>query len=98
MVRVRMKCDAPLFTSDDYTYIIQCRDIKPRYKILKKLLKKYKTSQKRIYQIWRGEEANRVLWDQPIPYSYNTQSTQAQSNIPNHEVTVSGNNSSSIIN
>ncbi|RHZ78159.1 hypothetical protein Glove_167g26 [Diversispora epigaea] len=64
--------------------------------------KKYKTSTKRIYQIWRGEEANRVLWDQPIPHSYspclqsNTQSAQVQSNIPCHEVTDSGNNLSSI--
>ncbi|CAG8658225.1 4769_t:CDS:1 [Paraglomus occultum] len=70
MVRVRIKCDAPSFTPDDYTYIMQCRDIKPRYKILKELLDKYKTSSKRIYQIWRGEEANRVLWDQPIPHLY----------------------------
>ena len=96
MVRVRIKSDAPLFSAEDYSYIMQCRDIKPRYKILKELLDKYKTSSKRIYQIWRGEEANRVLWDQPIPHSYNTQSAQVQSNISSHEVTTSGNNSSSI--
>ncbi|CAG8619720.1 6116_t:CDS:1 [Paraglomus occultum] len=70
MVRIRMKCDAPIFTPEDYSYIMQCRDIKPRYKILNELTDKYKTSTKRIYQIWRGVEANRVLWDQPIPYSY----------------------------
>ena len=105
MVRVSIKSYAPLFSAEDYSYIMQCRDIKPRYKILKELLDKYKTSSKRIYQIWRGEEANRVLWDQPIPYSYvsetlgythNTQSAQVQSNISSHEVTTSGNNSSSI--
>ncbi|CAJ0628501.1 391_t:CDS:1 [Entrophospora sp. SA101] len=82
MVRVCIKSDAPLFSAEDYSYIMQCRDIKPRYKILKELLDKYKTSSKRIYQIWRGEEANRVLWDQPIPYSYVSEIT-------------SGNNSSS---
>ena len=61
MVRVRMKCDAPQLTPNDYVYIMQCHDIKPRYKILKELLDKYKTSSKRIYQIWRGEEANRGI-------------------------------------
>ena len=55
MVRVRIKSDAPLFSAEDYSYIMQCRDIKPRYKILKELLDKYKTSSKHIYQIWRGE-------------------------------------------
>ncbi|CAG8800663.1 21589_t:CDS:2 [Dentiscutata erythropus] len=45
-----------------------------------------------IYNLYR-EEANRVLWDQPIPHSYspylrsNTQSAQVQSNISRHEVT-----------
>jgi len=92
MVRVRIKSDAPLFSAEDYSYIMQCRDVKPRYKILKKLLEKYGTSSKRIYQIWRGEEANRVLWDQPIPHLYNTQSAQAQSIISSSEVTASSNN------
>nr|CAG8670349.1 5229_t:CDS:2 [Entrophospora candida] len=32
---------------------------------------KYKTSSRRIYQIWRGEETKRVAWDQPIPQFYN---------------------------
>src|SRR5262249_36242291 len=38
----------------------------PRDKVLKDLRDKYHTSQKRIYQIWRGEEKNRVAWNQPI--------------------------------
>ncbi|CAG8475794.1 575_t:CDS:1 [Diversispora eburnea] len=50
---------------------MEYRDIKPRYKILKELLDKYKTSSKRIYQIWRGEEAKKVTWDQPIPQFFN---------------------------
>ncbi|CAG8639939.1 9831_t:CDS:1, partial [Diversispora eburnea] len=68
MPRVRMRSDAPLFSPQDYSYIMQCRDIKSRYKILNELMGKYKTSTKRIYQIWRGEESNRILWDQPIPH------------------------------
>ncbi|CAJ0871184.1 15217_t:CDS:1, partial [Entrophospora sp. SA101] len=66
----RIRSDVPLFTPEDYSYIMQCRDIKPRYKILNELMDKYRTSTKRIYQIWRGEESNRVLWDQPIPNLY----------------------------
>ena len=69
---------------------MQCRNIKPRYKILKELLDKYKTSSKRIYQIWRGEEDNRVAWDQPIPQSYEI------NNISIHEVPGFSNNSSNI--
>ncbi|CAJ0648873.1 15556_t:CDS:1 [Entrophospora sp. SA101] len=71
MVRPRIKFGTPLFSSADYDYIMQCRDMEPRNEILKDLLKKYRTSSKRIYQIWRGEEANRVAWDQPIPQTYN---------------------------
>ena len=78
MLRVRIRSDAPLFTSEDYSYIMQCRDIKPRYKILNELMDKYKTSTKRIYQIWRGEESNRVLWDQPIPHLYDDDSDSNQ--------------------
>ena len=33
---------------------------------------KYNTSMKRIYQIWRGEEANRIAWNQPIADISNT--------------------------
>ena len=76
MVRVCIKSDAPLFSAEDYSYRMQCHDIKPRYKILKELLDKYKTSSKRIYQIWRGEESNRVAWDQPILYSQDNDSNQ----------------------
>ncbi|CAG8644795.1 1214_t:CDS:2, partial [Diversispora eburnea] len=81
IVRVCMKCDAPSFTPTDYNYIMQCQDIKPRYKILNDLTDKYKTSTKRIYQIWRGEETNRVLWDQPILRSYDD--SNQNSNVSN---------------
>jgi hypothetical protein len=66
MVRLRLRSDAPVFSHKDYQYIMERRDEKPKYKVVHDLMKKYKTSSKRIYQIWRGEEASRVLWDQPI--------------------------------
>src|SRR3954452_17054057 len=66
MLRQRMRCDAPSFSPADYDHIMQCAEKKPRDKVLKVLTDKYRTSQKRIYQIWRGEEKNRVAWNQPI--------------------------------
>ena len=66
MVRRRIRSDAPLFTDLDYNFIMQRRDERPRHKVLKDLTEKYGTSSKRIYQIWRGEEINRVAWDQPL--------------------------------
>src|SRR5271154_6236066 len=66
MLRQRMRCDAPPFSPADYDHIMQCAEKKPRDKVLKDLTDKYRTSQKHIYQIWRGEEKNRVAWNQPI--------------------------------
>ena len=66
MVRQRMNCNAPLFSPTDYVFIIQRRDERPRKKVLDELIDKYNTSMKRIYQIWRGKEANRIAWNQPI--------------------------------
>src|SRR5215471_6740307 len=66
MPRQRMRCDAPPFSPADYDFIMQRHDDRPRSKVLNELKEKYNTSQKRIYQIWRGEEKNRVAWDQPI--------------------------------
>ena len=51
---------------------MQCHNNRPRSKVLNELKEKYSISQKRIYQIWRGEEKNRVAWDQPI-YSFNSE-------------------------
>ena len=69
MLRQRMRCEAPSFSPADYDHIMQCAEKKPRDKVLKDLTDKYRTSQKRIYQIWRGEEKNRVAWNQPIHMS-----------------------------
>ena len=51
-----LRSDAPLFSPEDYEYIRKCRNKKPRSKVLNELMKKYNTSMKRIYKIWRGEE------------------------------------------
>jgi len=56
MVREHIRCDAPRFTQEDYIYIVSLRDAKPKYKVVRYLMSEYKTSMKRIYQIWRGEE------------------------------------------
>ena len=69
MLRQRMRCDAPSFSPADYDHIMQCAEKKPRDKVLKDLIDKYRTSQKHIYQIWRGKEKNRVAWNQPIHMS-----------------------------
>src|SRR4051794_10500300 len=69
MLRRRMRYDAPSFSSADYDHIMQCAEKKPRDKVLKDLSDKYRTSRKRIYQIWGGEEKNRVAWNQPIHIS-----------------------------
>src|ERR1043165_1824539 len=69
MLRQCMRCDASPFSPADYDHIMQYAEKKPRDKVLKDLTDKYHISQKRIYQIWRGEEKNRVAWNQPIHMS-----------------------------
>ncbi|RGB32592.1 hypothetical protein C1646_762698 [Rhizophagus diaphanus] len=67
MVRQRMNCNAPSFLPTDYDFIMQRENERLRKKVLDELMGKYNTSMmKRIYQIWRGEEANRIAWNQPI--------------------------------
>ena len=46
-----MRCDAPSFSPTDYNFIMQYAEKKPRDEVLKDLTDKYRTSQKRIYQI-----------------------------------------------
>ncbi|CAG8648274.1 9539_t:CDS:1, partial [Diversispora eburnea] len=53
-----LRSNAPLFSPEDYSYILQCHDKKPRYKTINELMAKYKTSSKRIYQLWRGQECS----------------------------------------
>ncbi|RGB25868.1 hypothetical protein C1646_771161 [Rhizophagus diaphanus] len=66
MVRQRMNCNAPPFSLTDYDFIMQRENERLRKKVLDELMGKYNISMKRIYQIWRGEEANRIAWNQPI--------------------------------
>ena len=40
---------------------MQYRDMKP--KPLAQLSKKYKISNSRLFQIWRGQEFNRIQWN-----------------------------------
>ena len=61
-----MRCDISSFLLADYDFIMQYYDNRPRFKVLNELKEKYSTSQKCIYQIWRGEEKNRIVWNQPI--------------------------------
>ncbi|GES95640.1 hypothetical protein C1645_814438 [Glomus cerebriforme] len=72
MVRQRMNCNAPPLSPTDYDFIMQRENERPRKKVLDELMAKYNTSMKRIYQIWRGEEANRIAWNQPIADISNT--------------------------
>jgi hypothetical protein len=56
MLRQRIRCDAPSLSLADYDFIMQCRNDRPRSKVLNELKEKYSISQKRIYQIWRGKK------------------------------------------
>ncbi|RIA94872.1 hypothetical protein C1645_817462 [Glomus cerebriforme] len=46
MLRQRMRCDVPPFSLANYDFIMQCRDDRPRSKVLNELKEKYSTSQK----------------------------------------------------
>jgi hypothetical protein len=51
---------------------MQCENERSRKKVLDELMDKYNTLIKCIYQIWRGEEANRIAWNQSIADISNT--------------------------
>ncbi|PKK66818.1 hypothetical protein RhiirC2_784329 [Rhizophagus irregularis] len=52
----------------DYKDIIQYRDMKS--KPLAQLNKKYNISNSRLYQIWRGQEFNRIQWNDVVVPKY----------------------------
>jgi hypothetical protein len=52
---------ARYLSSEDYKDIMQYCDLKS--KPLAELSKKYKISNSRLYQIWRGQEFNRIQWN-----------------------------------
>ncbi|CAJ0844820.1 5750_t:CDS:2 [Entrophospora sp. SA101] len=54
----RMRSDAVPLSPEDYKFIIQYRDAKPKTEVLKELRKKYPMTNDRFYRIWRGQEVN----------------------------------------
>ncbi|CAB4417053.1 unnamed protein product [Rhizophagus irregularis] len=66
----------------DYKDIMQYRDMKS--KPLAQLSKKYNISNSRLYQIWRGQEFNRIQWnDVIVPPSTNVIDKQNEANFQN---------------
>ena len=56
-----MSSRASYLSPADYKDIMQYRDIKS--KPVTQLSKKYNISNSRLYQIWRGQEFNRIQWN-----------------------------------
>ncbi|CAG8644955.1 7356_t:CDS:2, partial [Diversispora eburnea] len=63
----RMWSDTVPLSSEDYKFIMQYRDAKPKTDILKKLRERYPMTNNRFYKIWRGQEVCMVEWHQLIP-------------------------------
>ncbi|CAG8719412.1 7626_t:CDS:2, partial [Cetraspora pellucida] len=88
MSKVRIRSDIPLFSWEDYSYIMQCHDIKPIYKILNNLIAN------RVFwdqPILHNDDNDS---NQNLNILYNAQSVQVQSSISSHDVSISDNNSS----
>ncbi|CAJ0868324.1 6213_t:CDS:1, partial [Entrophospora sp. SA101] len=71
----RMRSDAVPLSPEDYKFIIQCRDAKPKTEVLKELRKKYPMTNDRFYRIWRGQEVSMIEWYQPISDESKTRSS-----------------------
>ena len=70
LLKTHINSRASYLSHADYKNIMQYRDMKP--KPLAQLSKKYKISNSRLYQIWRGQEFNRIQWnDIVVPLSTN---------------------------
>ncbi|RIB03710.1 hypothetical protein C2G38_2224294 [Gigaspora rosea] len=65
----RMRSDAVPLSPEDYKFIMQYHDAKPKTDILKKLREKYPMTNNRFYKIWRGQEVSMIEWYQPISES-----------------------------
>lgn len=65
----RMRSDAVRLSSEDYKFIMQYRDEKPKSDVLKKLRERYPMTNNRFYKIWRGQEDSMIEWHQPISNS-----------------------------
>ena len=60
-LKTHISSKASYLSSADYKDIMQYRNMKS--KPLAQLSKKYNISNSRLYQIWRGQEFNRVQWN-----------------------------------
>ncbi|CAG8717128.1 8473_t:CDS:1 [Acaulospora morrowiae] len=65
----RMRSDAVPLSPEDYKFIMQYRDVKPKTDVLKKPREKYPMTNNRFYKIWRGQEVSMIEWYQPISES-----------------------------
>lgn len=78
-LKTHINSRASYLSPADYKDIMQYRDMKP--KPLAQLSKKYKISNSRLYQIWRGQEFNRIQWnDVVVPPSTNVIDKQNEAN------------------
>ncbi|GES85407.1 hypothetical protein GLOIN_2v1836991 [Rhizophagus clarus] len=60
-LKTHISSRASYLSPTDYKDIMQYRDMKS--KPLAQLSKKYNISNSRLYQIWRGQEFNRIQWN-----------------------------------
>src|SRR5215469_1445891 len=63
-LKTHINSRASYLSPADYKDIMQYQDMKP--KPLAQLSKKYKISNSRLYQIWRGQEFNRIQWNDVV--------------------------------
>ncbi|CAG8772882.1 1353_t:CDS:1, partial [Acaulospora morrowiae] len=56
-------------SSEDYKFIMQYQDEKPKSDVLKKLRERYSMTNNCFYKIWREQEDSIVEWHQPISNS-----------------------------
>ena len=55
-----MWSNAVLLSSEDYKFIMQYWDVKPKTDVLKKLRERYPMTNNQFYKIWRGQEVSMV--------------------------------------
>ncbi|CAI2196737.1 4815_t:CDS:1, partial [Funneliformis geosporum] len=60
-LKTHISSRASYLSPADYKDIMQYRDMKS--KPVTQLSKKYNISNSRLYQIWRGQEFNRIQWN-----------------------------------
>jgi hypothetical protein len=81
-LKTHISSRASYLSPADYKDIMQYRDMKS--KPLAQLSKKYNISNSRLYQIWRGQEFNRIQWnDVVVPPSTNVIDKQNEANFQN---------------